>query len=84
MLFSLSLFALALGASAYIASGRLVDISEWMLNFVPRASGWDSRHQLLLGLGIALFVSTLLMTIERAIRTRAFVVFVAISVILNV
>ena len=84
VLFSLSLFALALGASAYIASGRLVDISEWMLNFVPRASDWESRHQLLLGLGIALFVSTLLMTIERAIRTRAFVVFVAVCVILNV
>ena len=84
VLFSLSFFTLVLGAAAYIASGRLVDISEWMLNFVPRASDWDSRHQLLLGLGIALFVSTLLMTIERAIRTRAFVVFVVVCVVLNV
>ena len=84
MLFSLSFFILVLGSAAYIASGRLVDISEGMLSFVPRASDWDSRHQLLLGLGVALFVSTLLMTIERAIRTRAFVVFVVVCVVLNV
>jgi hypothetical protein len=83
VLFSLSFFALALGAAAYIASGRLVDISEWMLNFVPRASDWESRHQLLLGLGIALFVSTLLMTIDRGIRTRVFVGLVGICVVLN-
>jgi hypothetical protein len=83
VLFSLSFFTLALGAAAYIASGRLVDISEWMLNFVPRASDWDSRHQLLLGLGIALFVSTLLMTIDKARRIRVFIGFVAICVVLN-
>jgi hypothetical protein len=83
ILFSLSFLFLAFGAAAYIASGRLVDISEWMLNFVPRASDWDSRHQLLLGLGIALFVSTLLMTIERTIRKRAFVGFIAICIVLN-
>jgi hypothetical protein len=83
VLFSLSFLCLAYGAAAYIASGRLVDISEWMLNFVPRASDWDSRHQLLLGLGIALFVSTLLMTIERTIRTKLFIGFVASCVVLN-
>jgi hypothetical protein len=83
VLFSLSFFALTLGAAAYIASGRLVDISEWMMNFVPRASDWESRHQLLLGLGIALFVSTLLMTIDRGIRTRVFVGLVGICVVLN-
>jgi hypothetical protein len=83
VLFSLSFFTLALGAAAYIASGRLVDISEWMLNFVPRASDWDSRHQLLLGLGLALFVSTLLMTIDKARRIRVFIGFVAICVVLN-
>lgn len=82
-LFALSFLVIALGASAYIASGRLVDISEWMLNFVPRASDWDSRHQLLLGLGIALFVSTLLMTIERSVRTKLFIGFVATCVVLN-
>ena len=83
ILFSLSFLVIAFGAAAYIASGRLVDISEWMLNFVPRASDWDSRHQLLLGVGIALFVSTLLMTIEKSVRTRVFVGFIAVCVVLN-
>lgn len=83
ILFSLSFLVIAFGAAAYIASGRLVDISEWMLNFVPRASDWDSRHQLLLGVGIALFVSTLLMTIEKSVRRRVFVGFIAVCVVLN-
>jgi hypothetical protein len=61
----------------------LVDVSEWILNFVPRASDWDSRHQLLLGLGISLFVSTFLMTIDKTRRTRAFVGFVVLCVVLN-
>ena len=83
VLFSLSFLLLAFGAAAYIASGRLVDISEWMLDFVPRASDWESRHQLLLGIGISLFVSTLLMSIEKTRRTRVFVGFIAICVVLN-
>ena len=83
VLFSLSFLFLAVGAAAYIASGRLVDISEWMLNFVPRASDWDSRHQLLLGPGMSLLVSTFLMTIDKKRRTRAFVGFVALCVVLN-
>jgi len=83
VLFSLSFLFLAFGAAAYIASGRLVDVSEWMLNFVPRASDWESRHQLLLGLGISLLVSTLLMTINRNQRARVFVGFIALCVVLN-
>jgi hypothetical protein len=83
VLFSLSFLFLAFGAAAYIASGRLVDISEWMLNFVPRASDWDSRHQLLLGIGIALFVSTFVMTIDKATRKRVLVGFVLICMVLN-
>ena len=83
VLFSLSLLFLAFGSVAYIASGRLVDISEWMLNFVPRASDWDSRHQLLLGLGMSLFMSTFLITIDKKRRTRVFVGFVTLCVVLN-
>lgn len=47
---------IALGSFPYITSGRLVDISEWMINFVPRLSDWESRHQLLLGLGLSLII----------------------------
>ena len=83
ILFCLSFLFLAFGSAAYIASGRLVDVSEWMLNFVPRASDWDSRHQLLLGVGIALFVSTLLMTIEKSVRMRVFAGFIAACIVLN-
>jgi hypothetical protein len=83
VLFSLSFLFMAFGAVAYIASGRLVDISEWMLTFVPRASDWDSRHQLLLGLGISLFMSTFLMTIDKKRRTRVFVGFVTLCAVLN-
>ena len=54
---AVGLFMLALGSAPYISSGRLVDLSEWMLNFVPSQSDWDSRHQLLLGLGFALAIA---------------------------
>jgi hypothetical protein len=83
VLFSLSFLCLAFGAAAYIASGRLVDVSEWMLNFVPRASDWESRHQLLLGIGISLFVSTLLMSIDKKRRARVFYGFIGLCVVLN-
>jgi hypothetical protein len=56
-LIGLGVFSLSLGSFAYLASGRLMDFSEWILNFVPNASEWDSRHQLLLGLGFAMIIS---------------------------
>jgi hypothetical protein len=84
LLFSISFLLLGFGSAAYIASGRLVDVSEWMLNFVPRASDWDSRHQLLLGFGIALFLSSLLVSVETTWRKQFFVGLVAICVVLNI
>jgi hypothetical protein len=83
VLFSLSLLILAFGAAAYIASGRLVDVSEWILNFVPRASDWESRHQLLLGIGISLFVSTLMICINDKRRPKVFAGIVTLCVMLN-
>jgi hypothetical protein len=50
----LGITAVMLGAVPYIVAGHLVDLSSWIENFVPRASEWDSRHQLLLGLGLSL------------------------------
>lgn len=84
LLFSVSFLILGFGSAAYIASGRLVDVSEWMLNFVPRASDWDSRHQLLLGFGFALFLSTILISIEMTWRKQVFVGLVAVCVLLNI
>lgn len=84
LLFSISFLLLGFGSAAYIASGRLVDVSEWMLSFVPRASDWDSRHQLLLGFGIALFLSSLLVSVETTWRKQFFVGLVALCVLLNI
>ena len=84
LVFSVSFLFLGFGSAAYISSGRLVDVSEWMLNFVPRASDWESRHQLLLGFGIALFLSTLLISVEIAWRKQLFIGLVAVCVFLNI
>jgi len=73
-----------LGAFPYITSGRLVDISEWTLNFVPRASDWDSRHQLLLGLGIALIIVGLLGHVDSIFKRQCTTFFVGICVFWNV
>jgi hypothetical protein len=46
--------SLAFGSAAYMAGGHLVDISDWLISFVPNFSDWNSRHQLLQPLGFAL------------------------------
>jgi hypothetical protein len=48
------LFAISVGAFPYMVGGHLVDISDWLIAFIPNFSDWNSRHQLLLPLGIAL------------------------------
>ena len=82
-LISLGFFSVALGAFAYIASGRLMDISEWILNFVPRASDWDSRQQLLLGLGFSLIIVGFLQLIPKGVAKRAFVLSLTACMLLN-
>lgn len=57
LMITIGIVSVALGASGYLASGRLVDLTEWMLNFVPETSEWNSRHQLLLGVGISVIVA---------------------------
>jgi len=74
----------ALGAFPYITSGRLVDVSEWMLNFVPRASDWDSRHQLVLGLGLAVTLVGLISPIDSTFKRPSFNVLIGLCVALNI
>jgi hypothetical protein len=50
------LFALSIGAFPYMVGGHLVDISDWLVAFIPNFSDWSSRHQLLLPLGISLIL----------------------------
>ena len=80
----LGAFATGCGAIAYITSGRLVDLSEWMLNFVPRGSDWDSRHQLLLGLGLSVFIVGLFGPLNTSFKRSAVMVCLLLCVSLNV
>ena len=77
-------FATGCGAFAYITSGRLVDLSEWMLNFVPRGSDWDSRHQLLLGLGLSVVVVGLFGPLNTSFKRSALTACLLQCVSLNV
>ena len=77
-------FITGCGAFAYITSGRLVDLSEWMLNFVPRESDWDSRHQLLLGLGLSVVIVGLFGPLNTAFKRSAVTVCLLLCVSLNV
>jgi hypothetical protein len=81
---ALSAVMLSVGSFAYMASGRLLDVSEWMLNFVPSSSGWESRHQLLLGLGFALAIAVVIDSIKIDIQKSVFVILITACVVLNV
>jgi len=80
---ALGIVLVSLGAFPYMTSGRLVDISEWMLNFVPRASEWDSRNQLLLGLGLSLLITGIIGDTDSEFKKKALAVFVGACVFLN-
>lgn len=80
---ALGMQLIALGSFPYITSGRLVDISEWMINFVPRHSDWDSRHQLLLGLGFSLIVVGLFSGGDSIINKRGVYSLICSCVALN-
>ena len=49
-------FAVSIAAVPYMVGGHLVDISDWLITFIPNFSDWNSRHQLTLPLGIALII----------------------------
>ena len=55
-LISFGLLSISVGAFPYMVGGHLVDISDWLIAFVPNFSDWDSRHQLLLPMGLALIL----------------------------
>jgi hypothetical protein len=57
-LVSIGVFSVSIAAFPYMLGGHLVDISDWLIAFVPNFSDWDSRHQLLLPFGISLIVAS--------------------------
>ena len=83
LLISLGIILVIIGAAPYIVAGHLVDVSEWMFNFVPRASDWSSRHQLLLGLGLAVIIVGILGELETKFKRHLVFAIVGICVLLN-
>jgi hypothetical protein len=87
-LVSAGLFAIAVGAFPYMVGGHLVDISDWVIGFIPNFSDWNSRHQLLLPLGFALIIGgSLKIETNGPLRwntSPVLTTIVAICVILNV
>ncbi len=73
----------AIGAFPYIVGGYLVEISEWMIAFVPRSSDWASRHQLLLGLGFAVAVAGVVGVIGSEFKRHFLAVLFGLCVLLN-
>ena len=57
LLIGWGMLSLAFGSTAYMAGGHLVDLSDWLISFVPNFSDWNSRHQLLQPLGFALIAA---------------------------
>lgn len=83
LLISLGIVLVIIGAAPYIVAGHLVDVSEWMFNFVPRASDWNSRHQLLLGLGLAVVIVGILGELESRFKRNLATSIIGICVLLN-
>lgn len=72
------------GALPYIVGGHLVDISDWLIAFVPRFSDWDSRHQLLLGLGLSLTIAGFIGSIDSTFKRHSLAVLFGLCVLWNV
>ena len=56
LLIAAGCFSISIAAFPYMIGGHLVDISDWLITFVPNFSDWESRHQLTLPLGISLII----------------------------
>lgn len=88
VLISAGLFSVGVAAFPYQTGGFLVGVSDWMINFVPNHSDWDSRHQLLLPLGFALIIGgSLRLDSNKPLRWNSSPVFstiIAFCVVLNI
>ena len=87
LLIGFGMLALAFGSAAYMAGGHLVNVSDWIISFIPNFSDWDSRHQLLLPLGFSLIIVGVLSGPAadhgRELKSAGLIAFVVISVFLN-
>jgi hypothetical protein len=83
LLVSLGMIAISFGSVAYFAAGRLVDLSEWLQFLVPRSSSWDSRSQLLHGLGISLVLVGLVGEINSYAKKLSYRALMSFCILLN-
>ena len=83
VLLSTGLFAVAFGSVAYFASGRLVDLSEWISFLVPNESDWSSRSQLLHGFGWSLFIVGVIGEIDSVLKRIAYQSVIGLCLLLN-
>lgn len=82
VLVAVGLAVLAAGTFPYLAVGHFPNISDWILPLLPDQSDWNSRHQLLQPIGLAIVVLGVSKMMGQYRRT--FVLFVVgISVCLN-
>tara|TARA_B100000886_G_scaffold93274_1_gene61650 strand:+ start:5371 stop:6957 length:1587 start_codon:yes stop_codon:yes gene_type:complete len=56
----------------------------WILNYTPAFNGWLSRHQLLMPLGIAIIISSMLLNFNFEGRRILLSMFVSIFLIINI
>ena len=82
-LIAIGSFLVSIGSFAYMAADNLSDVSEWMLNFIPRASDWDSRHQLLMGMGLAFIIVGIIGDLHSRSKKQLFSIIVIACVSLN-
>ena len=71
-----------LGVFPYMALGHFANLNSLFIGFVPGASDWDSRHQLLMPLGMAVLVVGLVNYFElKKIRESLVTVLVACTIL---
>ncbi len=72
-----------LGMFPYMALGHFPNLNALLIGFVPGASDWDSRHQLLMPLGLALVIVGVLNFLNPARLWAGVLVVCGLSTVLN-
>lgn len=78
------LFATWLAAFPYISIGHFANLNFLMIGFVPGASDWDSRHQLLMGLGISVTIVGLINYFQIVEKRLALLIPICLFTVLNI
>ena len=74
---------LALGTFPYMAVGHFANLSDWIIVFLPDASDWESRHQLLQGPGYALLITGLISKVKDSSQGSILIAIVVGCLVLN-